>query len=58
MLVAVACALVAFLLIAWNERRKVIATRLAAREAWSKPTINWSVGLPNAPPTCAPATNA
>ncbi|MDB6142074.1 MAG: dctB 3 [Pseudomonas sp.] len=33
MLVAVACALVAFLLIAWNERRKVIATRLAAREA-------------------------
>jgi C4-dicarboxylate-specific signal transduction histidine kinase len=33
MLVAVAFALVAFLLIAWNERRKVIATRLAAREA-------------------------
>ena len=33
MLVAVACALVAFLLIAWNERRKVISTRLAAREA-------------------------
>ncbi|SMS08968.1 sensor histidine kinase [Pseudomonas viridiflava] len=33
MLVAVACALVTFLLIAWNERRKVIATRLAAREA-------------------------
>lgn len=33
MLVAVACALVAFLLIAWNERRKVLATRLAAREA-------------------------
>ncbi|AOE61890.1 sensor histidine kinase [Pseudomonas corrugata] len=32
-LVAVAFALVAFLLIAWNERRKVIATRLAAREA-------------------------
>lgn len=32
-LVAVACALVTFLLIAWNERRKVIATRLAAREA-------------------------
>jgi two-component system sensor histidine kinase AauS len=32
-LVAVACALVAFLLIAWNERRKVISTRLAAREA-------------------------
>ncbi|QLG95005.1 sensor histidine kinase [Pseudomonas yamanorum] len=31
--VAVAFALVAFLLIAWNERRKVIATRLAAREA-------------------------
>ncbi len=33
MLVAVACALVAFLLIAWNERRKAISTRLAAREA-------------------------
>ncbi|WP_437880264.1 sensor histidine kinase [Pseudomonas sp. LRF_L74] len=33
MLVAVAAALLAFLLIAWNERRKVIATRLAAREA-------------------------
>lgn len=33
MLVAVVCALVAFLLIAWNERRKVISTRLAAREA-------------------------
>ncbi|CAM3318615.1 two-component sensor histidine kinase [Pseudomonas floridensis] len=33
MLVAVAFALVTFLLIAWNERRKVIATRLAAREA-------------------------
>lgn len=33
MLVAAACALVAFLLIAWNERRKVISTRLAAREA-------------------------
>ncbi|WP_259648489.1 sensor histidine kinase, partial [Pseudomonas savastanoi] len=33
MLVAVACALVTFLLIAWNERRKVISTRLAAREA-------------------------
>ncbi|PPS31246.1 two-component sensor histidine kinase [Pseudomonas amygdali pv. morsprunorum] len=33
MLVAVACALVTFLLIAWNERRKVILTRLAAREA-------------------------
>ncbi|HBX57808.1 MAG TPA: sensor histidine kinase, partial [Pseudomonas sp.] len=33
MLAAVACALLAFLLIAWNERRKVIATRLAAREA-------------------------
>ncbi|MBC3363892.1 ATP-binding protein [Pseudomonas sp. SWRI154] len=32
-LAAVAFALVAFLLIAWNERRKVIATRLAAREA-------------------------
>jgi two-component system sensor histidine kinase AauS len=32
-LVAVAFALVAFLLIAWNERRKVLATRLAAREA-------------------------
>ena len=32
-LVAVAFALVAFFLIAWNERRKVIATRLAAREA-------------------------
>ncbi|ELP97974.1 sensor histidine kinase [Pseudomonas syringae] len=33
MLVAVACALMTFLLIAWNERRKVISTRLAAREA-------------------------
>jgi two-component system sensor histidine kinase AauS len=33
MLAAVAFALVAFLLIAWNERRKVISTRLAAREA-------------------------
>lgn len=33
MLVAVACALVAFLVIAWNERRKVLSTRLAAREA-------------------------
>ncbi|MDB6051652.1 MAG: dctB 3 [Pseudomonas sp.] len=33
MLVAVVCALVAFLLIAWNERRKVLSTRLAAREA-------------------------
>ena len=33
LLAAVACALLAFLLIAWNERRKVIATRLAAREA-------------------------
>ncbi len=32
-LVAVAFALCAILLIAWNERRKVIATRLAAREA-------------------------
>ncbi|WP_172147921.1 sensor histidine kinase [Pseudomonas tumuqii] len=32
-LAAVALALLAFLLIAWNERRKVIATRLAAREA-------------------------
>ncbi|MNF88229.1 C4-dicarboxylate transport sensor protein DctB [compost metagenome] len=32
-LVAVAFALCAFLLIAWNERRKVVATRLAAREA-------------------------
>ena len=32
-LVAVAFGLVALLLIAWNERRKVIATRLAAREA-------------------------
>jgi two-component system sensor histidine kinase AauS len=32
-LAAVAFALLAFLLIAWNERRKVIATRLAAREA-------------------------
>ncbi len=32
-LVAVAFGLVGFLLIAWNERRKVIATRLAAREA-------------------------
>ncbi len=33
MLVAVAFALLTILLIAWNERRKVIATRLAAREA-------------------------
>lgn len=33
LLAAVAVALLAFLLIAWNERRKVIATRLAAREA-------------------------
>ncbi|AYC32634.1 sensor histidine kinase [Pseudomonas cavernae] len=33
MLAAVAFALLAFLLIAWNERRKVLATRLAAREA-------------------------
>ncbi|MDH0958660.1 ATP-binding protein [Pseudomonas chengduensis] len=33
MLAAVAAALLTFLLIAWNERRKVIATRLAAREA-------------------------
>ena len=33
MLAAAAFALLAFLLIAWNERRKVIATRLAAREA-------------------------
>ncbi len=32
-LASVVCALLAFLLIAWNERRKVIATRLAAREA-------------------------
>ncbi|WP_448683756.1 sensor histidine kinase [Pseudomonas nicosulfuronedens] len=32
-LAAVGFALFAFLLIAWNERRKVIATRLAAREA-------------------------
>lgn len=32
-LVGVAFALLAILLIAWNERRKVIATRLAAREA-------------------------
>ncbi len=32
-LLAVGFAFVAFLLIAWNERRKVIATRLAAREA-------------------------
>jgi two-component system sensor histidine kinase AauS len=32
-LVAVAFALLAFLMIAWNERRKVLATRLAAREA-------------------------
>ena len=32
-LVAVAFALCTILLIAWNERRKVIATRLAAREA-------------------------
>ncbi|WP_070884934.1 sensor histidine kinase [Pseudomonas sp. D2-3] len=33
MLAAAGFALLAFLLIAWNERRKVIATRLAAREA-------------------------
>lgn len=33
MLASVAVALLAFLLIAWNERRKVLATRLAAREA-------------------------
>lgn len=33
MLAALGFALLAFLLIAWNERRKVIATRLAAREA-------------------------
>ncbi|MBU4610622.1 sensor histidine kinase [Achromobacter sp. GG226] len=33
LLAAVAFALVAFLLIAWNERRKVVSTRLAAREA-------------------------
>ncbi|WP_277052238.1 sensor histidine kinase [Zestomonas thermotolerans] len=33
MLAAAAFALLAILLIAWNERRKVIATRLAAREA-------------------------
>lgn len=33
MLAAAACALLAFLLITWNQRRKVIATRLAAREA-------------------------
>lgn len=32
-LAAVAFALLAFLLIAWNQRRKVITTRLAAREA-------------------------
>ncbi len=32
-LVAVAFALLTIVLIAWNERRKVIATRLAAREA-------------------------
>ncbi|MNO48090.1 C4-dicarboxylate transport sensor protein DctB [compost metagenome] len=32
-LVGVAFALLAIVLIAWNERRKVIATRLAAREA-------------------------
>lgn len=32
-LAAVLFAFIAFLLIAWNERRKVIATRLAAREA-------------------------
>ncbi|MDF3932411.1 sensor histidine kinase [Pseudomonas citronellolis] len=32
-LAALGCALLAFLLIAWNERRKVLATRLAAREA-------------------------
>jgi two-component system sensor histidine kinase AauS len=33
MLAAAAAALMTLLLIAWNERRKVIATRLAAREA-------------------------
>ncbi|MGQ7960606.1 sensor histidine kinase [Pseudomonas sp. SP16.1] len=33
LLAAAACALLIFLTIAWNERRKVIATRLAAREA-------------------------
>ena len=33
MLAAVAVALLAFLLIAWSERRKGLATRLAAREA-------------------------
>ena len=33
LLAAVAFALLAFLLIAWNERRKTLATRLAAREA-------------------------
>ncbi|MBG4334800.1 sensor histidine kinase [Pseudomonas aeruginosa] len=33
MLAAIGFALLAFLLIAWNERRKVLATRLAAREA-------------------------
>ncbi|MCP8463953.1 ATP-binding protein [Pseudomonas sp. ZM23] len=33
MLAALGFAVLAFLLIAWNERRKVIATRLAAREA-------------------------
>jgi two-component system sensor histidine kinase AauS len=33
MLASVGFALLAFLFIAWNERRKVIATRLAAREA-------------------------
>ncbi|SEI57920.1 two-component system, sensor histidine kinase AauS [Pseudomonas linyingensis] len=33
LLAAVAVALLAFLLIAWNERRKTLATRLAAREA-------------------------
>jgi two-component system sensor histidine kinase AauS len=32
-LVAIAFALLTILLIAWNERRKVLATRLAAREA-------------------------
>jgi two-component system sensor histidine kinase AauS len=57
-LVAVAFGLVAILLIAWNERRKVIATRLPPAKPCRKPTASWSGGLPNAPPTCAPATNA
>ena len=35
-LAAVLFAFLSFLLIAWNERRKVIATRLAAREALQK----------------------